>query len=726
MSRTSKALRRLGVAGLAAATIGAGVPALLTGATANAAPPGPTTTLVITPASQSGAAGECLIYQVTPKDANGGIPSDTQSQRIDVNATENPASNTQQLSFCSPSAPHNNVGVMSSLVDAPGGSTPAMTTASLPSPIDATNQFNATGAQYFGLRGAVPGGANITAFVVTGNPPGPQQFNPITQTGGVGNATATFTDGGNSSGAPLTNDQTYGGTPAQNAVRSVTEVPQDPTANPVAAGGQQFVTVQLKNAAGDPVPGAQVSTRFESGSANTNTTPTGTTPTPVTCVGGTSTTTNGVTNNTANPTSPATSTSKSGSQGGPVSNNQGYVTCKYTANNAGSDQLTIYVNQTCGTGSQLDACEPRVTVTRTATAAPNTNPAQARNITLTPDGTTTVSGTPRTFTATVTDAVGKPVQDVPIRFQIRGNVGTFTGPSGTASAACQAAGGPAATGPTALFRIGQLDNECTNAQGIARVTVNTQPGETGVITIDASLQASSQCSQAAGAGTPVGTTAGNCVATASTNYVASSPSPSPSASPSATPSASPPTNPPGQKGTLTTSTPDIQPNIQGVLNASGLTANAVYELRCYSRPNTTYFTARTATVSANNSTLEFRILPGTNTRCYIRPAGNDGLASNSVVINVHTTLSLSAYRDGVRQYHFQGRNLPRLAGQLITLYRIDNGKEIRTAIVKTNTSGIWRIDRKFLGSGEFVFVARSGQTLNNAPGRSNERLTIIH
>ena len=37
--------------------------------------------------------------------------------------------------------------------------------------------------------------------------------------------------------------------------------------------------------------------------------------------------------------------------------------------------------------------------------------------------------------------------------------------------------------------------------------------------------------------------------------------------------------------------------------------------------------------------------------------------------NVATALSLSAYRDGVRTYHFQGTNLPRRAGQLITLYR---------------------------------------------------------
>jgi hypothetical protein len=94
---------------------------------------------------------------------------------------------------------------------------------------------------------------------------------------------------------------------------------------------------------------------------------------------------------------------------------------------------------------------------------------------------------------------------------------------------------------------------------------------------------------------------------------------------------------------------------------------------------------------------------------------------------VHTTLSLSAYRDGVRRYHFQGRNLPRIAGQLITLYRLDrSGREIRTATTYTNTSGIWRIDRRFTGSGAFKFVARASQTLTNAAGKSNVRLTIIY
>jgi hypothetical protein len=155
-------------------------------------------------------------------------------------------------------------------------------------------------------------------------------------------------------------------------------------------------------------------------------------------------------------------------------------------------------------------------------------------------------------------------------------------------------------------------------------------------------------------------------------------------------------------------------------------------------------------VAISNGTVEFTVFPGRNTRCYVQYLNDPSTGSNSAVINVHTALSLSAYRDGVRQYHFQGTNLPRRAGQLITLYRFArkdnngfcdpaaepgdfNGAStdpncigIRTATATTNSSNVWRIDRTFTGSGQFVFVARTSQTLENAAGISNFRLTVIH
>lgn len=140
----------------------------------------------------------------------------------------------------------------------------------------------------------------------------------------------------------------------------------------------------------------------------------------------------------------------------------------------------------------------------------------------------------------------------------------------------------------------------------------------------------------------------------------------------------------------------------------------------YSRPSTTYVAARDATTDANGD-ISFRVTPGTNTRLYA--TYGDGVASTdsaSKVIQVHTTLSLSAVRDGVRRYHFQGRNLPRRFGQLITLYRVANdGTEIRSATVRTDSTGTWRIDRTFTGGGSFGFLVRTSHNITNADGKSN-------
>jgi hypothetical protein len=149
------------------------------------------------------------------------------------------------------------------------------------------------------------------------------------------------------------------------------------------------------------------------------------------------------------------------------------------------------------------------------------------------------------------------------------------------------------------------------------------------------------------------------------------------------------------------------------------------ELLCYSRPSTTYVVART--VVATDGTAVFSLRPGTNTRCYARDRDRPDVSSTSVVVNVHTTLSLSAVRQAARAYVFRGRNLPRLAGQLITLYRVDAaGTQVRTATTRTDSSGTWRIPRTFTGAGTFGFVVRTTQTLTNAPGTSATYRLAIH
>jgi hypothetical protein len=204
---------------------------------------------------------------------------------------------------------------------------------------------------------------------------------------------------------------------------------------------------------------------------------------------------------------------------------------------------------------------------------------------------------------------------------------------------------------------------------------------------------------------------------------------------------------------LSTDTPDIKPGQEGRLHATGQTGREL-QLFCYSRPSTTYVQVRPSEpgqgVAISNGAVDFTVFPGRNTRCFVQYVNDVSSASNSVVINVHTALSLSAYRDGVRRYHFQGTNLPRRAGQLITLYRYatrgtnkycdphpvpgdltgastdPNCVGTRTATAFTNSSNVWRIDRTFTGSGRYVFAVRTSQTLTNAAGVSNFRLTIIH
>jgi hypothetical protein len=162
------------------------------------------------------------------------------------------------------------------------------------------------------------------------------------------------------------------------------------------------------------------------------------------------------------------------------------------------------------------------------------------------------------------------------------------------------------------------------------------------------------------------------------------------------------------------------------LTATGV-ASQQYELRCYSRPSSTYVTSREGAFNAAGDPATFTLSLGRNTRCFIQYAVNSGQgASPSGVVNVRTVLSLSAVRTGVQTYVFQGRNLPRVAGQLITLYRVDSlGREVRTSNLLTDSSGIYRLARTFTGTGTFLFRVRTSQTMNNAAGVSDTIRVVI-
>jgi hypothetical protein len=211
-------------------------------------------------------------------------------------------------------------------------------------------------------------------------------------------------------------------------------------------------------------------------------------------------------------------------------------------------------------------------------------------------------------------------------------------------------------------------------------------------------------------------------------------SPSPSASASSSSSTSPSASssssssaPARQALTLSVRNPLIPAGSTATLTATGA-ANQAYELRCYTRPSTTYVTSHPGTFNAVGDPVQITLSLGRNTRCFIQYSTNSAQgASPSAVINVRTVLSLSTVRTAVRTYVFQGRNLPRVAGQLITLYRVDNaGNEIRTSNLTTDDTSVYRVSRTFTGKGIFRFRVGTSQTLNNAPGDSNTITVNVH
>ena len=242
----------------------------------------------------------------------------------------------------------------------------------------------------------------------------------------------------------------------------------------------------------------------------------------------------------------------------------------------------------------------------------------------------------------------------------------------------------------------------------ATPTASTSPSSSGiglpgpVTSIIATLSPSAS---------PTASTSPSATPTASTSPCATvSPSASATATASASPSAQAPLG-------IDVSPATITPGVQSVVTVTGR-PGAIIELQAYSRPNTTYGVVRRGTIGEDGR-IVFRVTPGTNTRLFAQVTGAPESMSRSVVINVRTALSLTVVRNGSLDYTFQGRILPRRAGQLITLYRVDQGREIITKQIRTDGTGTYRIRRVFTGQGTFGFLTRTGQTLTNAAGVSN-------
>lgn len=161
--------------------------------------------------------------------------------------------------------------------------------------------------------------------------------------------------------------------------------------------------------------------------------------------------------------------------------------------------------------------------------------------------------------------------------------------------------------------------------------------------------------------------------------------------------------------------------------------NSLVDLYAYTRPSTTYRLVRSAVTDANGVAV-FSVRPPANTRLQARQREEDCAdpvfgTEPSVVLDVAASLSLSAFRNGVRDYTFTGRVMPAAerVGKTVSLYRSQgSGRYVLVAQTAVRSDGVWRIDRRFSGSGRFDLVARTGRDMTNAAGTSVVRPTVIH
>lgn len=102
----------------------------------------------------------------------------------------------------------------------------------------------------------------------------------------------------------------------------------------------------------------------------------------------------------------------------------------------------------------------------------------------------------------------------------------------------------------------------------------------------------------------------------------------------------------------------------------------------------------------------------------------DHFASNPAVLDVAPRHTLTASRNGTRDYTFSGTSTR--PGMVLNLYRVNaDGSQVLTSQTRTTQAQTWSIRRQFTGAGRFGFVLRTGRDLANAPGVSNTRPTLI-
>jgi hypothetical protein len=376
-----------------------------------------------------------------------------------------------------------------------------------------------------------------------------------------------------------------------------------------------------------------------------------------------------------------------------TTHDDGSASCGFTPQRAGTDRIRVHVDQGGGRSGDHDPGEPFLDTSFITEAAPNTTPTDARVISMDPETTTFSSraDTARSYVATVRDRSGLAVQGATVEFTEEG--------------------------PGALDGGAASVTRTTDELGQASVIAGSQ-GEVGTQVITGRIATpGSECDRAAD--DPSGAPAGACTDTSTVTY-------SPDSGPHSPPQ-------------------DCRAGAQVLLDPDTITAtgaatvtvreapHTLVDLFAYTRPSTEYQLVRSA-MTDSSGVATFTVRPPANTRLKAAQRDEDctdpvfGTAP-SVVLNVRTALTLTATRNGPRDYTFGGDSLPaRPGGLVVSLYRVtEDGRQILTAQARASaTSGEWVIDRRFTGSGRFGFVVLTGQDLQNAPGVSNTRSTLIH
>jgi 5-hydroxyisourate hydrolase-like protein (transthyretin family) len=744
MSRTTTALKRLAVPGLAALTMIAGIPVLAS--TAASAAPGDT--IVMTPETDSASTGTCNVFTVQVRNSAGNPATST----VDVTITERDTSTTEtaDATFCTTQAEGS--GNDTSAGFTPTTGTPPSSSQGITTGDTDRAEFtpNSEGVVTFGVASNAPQVLDIRAFLE-------EDDNDVFNDGETSDTSVkTFTQGGQD---------------------AVTVVDAEPETQTEFTGTAAQFTATARNAQGDTVAGVDVDATIISGPNSAQ---------PVAC---------GATNNNGIATCSYTGTSagtdtvrvfvdESGRRADTFDTGEPFddITVTYTAAPTGLD-----IQLFCGNavGSSFEECvndpsEPSATFTATvrnssgvvqpnvlvrfaitsdtglndgkidATVTPaeartdangqvvvtvtdptptdgetivvtatvagqqptesdtatlrynEATPAEARFVDLTPEAGNLVAGSE--VTAVVTDRFGNPVTGVTVTFTEVGD-GNF---NGTSSA-----------------------QAITNAQGRASATLSGAVGATSTVTATISSAACDDAAEAASSTGPA-VAAGNCTDTEQYTLTTAT-SPSPSAPATTPPSPSPSQTPPGQVDCSVTPTVTLEFGTINATGSSGVTvnapANSEIQLLAYSQPSTTYRVVRRATINNTGDPAQFRIVPPTNTRLYAQIVGCDtDEVRFSKVLNVRTTLSLNVTRLGKQTYRFFGDSLPaRPGGLIVSLYRVTNdGRQILTAQTRADSrNGEWVINRRFTGTGRFGFVVRTGQDLQNAPGSSNVRSLLI-